>query len=119
MNDSQAASLKRVWEMAQGNHGGANVCAKFLLGLYNGARFKFDLTELRRLDSEMWTHCVNVLQLDFLPKREVHEWLNLLYGCTDMGDRFELLACDWRIKGRCSKDWEKDLRARRAQRSAA
>ena len=119
MNTTQAEALKRVWAMAQGNHGGANVCAKFLLGLYNGDRFKFDLTELRRLDDTVWRDVISVLELDANPRYEVHQWLNMLYGTTDMGDRFELLACDWRMKGKCKREWENELRARRTQRSAA
>lgn len=103
MTPIQAEALKRVWAMAQGNHGGAGVCAKFLLGLYNGNRFKFDLTELRRLDDSVWRDCIHVLELDAHPRYEVHDWLNQLHGVTDMGARFELLAWNWRQKNAVKK----------------
>lgn len=112
MNEKQADALKRVWEMAQGNHGGAGVCAKFLLGLYNGTRFKFDLTELRRLDDDMWAACIEVLRLDSHPHHEVHEWLNLLFGTRDMGDRFELLAWNWRQRHAVKKSEALEIQAR-------
>lgn len=118
MNENQAAALKRVWEMAQGDHGGSHVCAQLLLGLYNGDRFKFDLTELRRLDSAAWQDCMSVLAVDARPRYEVHQWLNLVYGVRDMGDRFELMACDWRMKGRCKKEWETEIRARMQARAS-
>lgn len=112
MNATQAEALKRVWRMAEGNHGGAGVCAKFLLGLYNGERFKFDLTELRRLDDDMWNACVEVLRLDAHPRYEVHDWLNQLYGVTDMGPRFELLAWNWRQKNAVKKPEAMAIQAR-------
>lgn len=112
MNGPQAAALKRLWEMAQRDHGGAGVCARFLLGLYNGHRFKFDLTDLRRLDDAVWQDCITVLGLDWTPIHEVHDWLNQIYGRTDMGPRFELLAWNWRMKGAVKAAEAKEIRAR-------
>ena len=74
-----------------------------LLGLYNGERFQFDLTELRRLDAANHKRAIALLELDARPRMEVHEWLNRLYGRTDFGHRFEHLAHKWNLKGKCKK----------------
>jgi len=97
------AALDRLWQTAQGFHGGAKVCAALLLGLYNGQRFRFDLTDLRLLDERHLNDCLAVLRMDASPKAEVHDLLNRLYGVTDMGARFEHLAYDWCMKGAVKK----------------
>lgn len=102
-SQEQLAALVRVWKQAQEFHSGAKVCATLLLGLYNGRRFPFDLTELRRLEGNNLNDCLTVLRLDARPTAEVHELLNRLYGVSDMGARFERLAYDWRLKGAVKK----------------
>lgn len=104
MRSLQLKALQRMWRLACGNHGACRVAAGLLLGLYNGNRFKFDLTDLRLLDTPNFNDALLVLALDWQPQREVHEWLNLIYGVTDMGQRFEHLAHDWRLPGRCKKE---------------
>jgi hypothetical protein len=84
-------------------HSAARVAAHLLLGLYNGTRFTFDLTELRRLDAANLKRALALLELDARPRMEVHEWLNFLYGRTDFGPRFEHLAHRWNLKGKCKK----------------
>lgn len=107
----QLEALLRLWPVAQRDHGGARVVCKFLLGLYNGQRFPFDLTDLRLLDHNLLSDVMQVLVMDSSPQCEVHEHLNRLLGRRDIGHRFELLACDWRLKGKCSKENERSLRA--------
>lgn len=85
------------------DHSEAKVAACMLLGLYNGYRFQFDLTELRRLDADNLKRALALLELDARPHMEVHEWLNRLYGRTDFGQRFEHLAHRWNLKGKCKK----------------
>lgn len=46
----------------------------FLGGLYNGPRFPFDLTELRSLDGELASACLDVLRYDHFSQAEVHTW---------------------------------------------
>ena len=99
----QLAALVRVWKQAQEFHSAAKVSATLLLGLYNGRRFPFDLTELRRLDENNLSDCLTVLRMDARPTAEVHELLNSLYGVSDMGARFEHLAYNWRLKGAVKK----------------
>lgn len=100
----QLAALVRLWNMAQRDHGGARVCARLLLGLYNGDRFQFDLTDLRLLDNGVLRDAFDVLIMDSAPMYEVHEHLNILAGRRDFGMRFEHLAHTWRVKGRCRND---------------
>lgn len=105
-------ALELLWQTAQRDHGGSRVCVKLLLGLYNGTRFPFELTELRCLDQEHLDAALAVIRMDASPKMEVHELLNRLYGRSDMGPRFELLARAWKLKGCCNKETEKYLRER-------
>jgi hypothetical protein len=116
---AQLDALLRLWKMASGHsHGGARVAARVLLGCYNGSRFPFDLTDLRLLDAQVLGDVLQVLVMDSSPQAEVHELLNRMLGRRDIGHRFELLACDWRLKGKCSKENERELReglARTAQ----
>lgn len=87
------------------DHSAARVAACMLLGLYNGDRFQFDLTELRGLDAGNLKRALTLLEFDARPRMEVHEWLNRLYGRTDFGPRFEHLAHRWNLKGKCKKAW--------------
>lgn len=60
-----------------------------LVGLYNGRKFPFDMTELRRLDRTVFEDCLAVLALDFQPEREVHEYF------VEGNRIFENLASIW------------------------
>lgn len=111
----QLAALQRLWILANGNHGACRVAARLLLGCYNGNRFPFDLTDLRLFDERNFRDAMLVLEMDSRPAMEVHEHLNRVLGRRDIGHRFELLACDWRLKGRCPKETERALRARYAE----
>jgi hypothetical protein len=84
------------------NHSAAHVAAQLLLGLYNGRRFPFDLTELRRLDAPHLDMALQLLRFDATPQAEVHELLNQIYSRHDFGMRFEHLADNWRMKGSLS-----------------
>ncbi len=85
-------ALKRLWQIANGHSGQCRTVAMFLLGLYNGQRFKFDMTNFRVLDGEIFHDCLVVLAMDWAPEKEVHEHLGV--PCS----RFEQLAKDWKIK---------------------
>ncbi len=43
-------------------------------GLYNGPRFPFDLTDLRSMDGELASACLDVLRYDHFGRAEIHEW---------------------------------------------
>jgi len=97
-------ALVRLWPIAQRDHGGAGVVCRFLLGLYNGTRFPFNLTELRRLDTDTLGDVMLVLQMDAtFCTREVHELLNQALGRRDIGPQLELLAYNRRLKGAIKK----------------
>lgn len=101
-------ALITLWNTTQQHPGtsGARVCAGVLLGLYNGERFPLDLTELRVLDDELLQSAIAVIHSDAERcQREVHDWLNVLAGRRDFGDRFEYLAHGYKSthKGRCTK----------------
>lgn len=78
-------ALQRLFELAeQSDSGQARRVATFLAGLYNGPRFKFDLTNLRALDHSLIEDCLAVLAMDaFACEREVHRYFE------DGGNRFE------------------------------
>lgn len=108
MNTSMnVAALVALWNVTQQHVGtsGARAAAGVLLGLYNGERFPFDLTDLRLLDGEHQKNAISVIACDAARcEREVHEWLNLLAGRRDFGQRFEHLAHEWRRKGKCKRE---------------
>ena len=102
-------SLIRLWNMTQEHVGtsGARVAAGVLLGLYNGDRFPFDLTELRALDPDNLTHALAVISSDAgRCQMEVHVWLNRVTDRNDFGPRFEHLAHEFICfkRGRCPKN---------------
>lgn len=100
-------ALINLWNLTQEHPGtsGARVATMVLLGLYNGPRFPMDLTELRHLDSNNLRDALLVIQSDASRcEMEIHEWLNRLTGKRDFGDRFESLAHDYKLKGRCRLD---------------
>ena len=73
---SQAGATEPLRALAQffmlatcHSHSGARVAAHLLLGLYNGTRFPFDLTDLRCLDSENLQLALTLLQFDARPQK--------------------------------------------------
>ena len=90
----QMEALRRLWAIANGHSGQCRIVAGFLLGLYNGEEYPFDLTDFRALDREIFIDCLAVLALDYHPEQEVHVRLGV------PGDRFAQLAKTWGIRGR-------------------
>jgi hypothetical protein len=113
-NNDQLHAVTELYKVAQGDHGGSNVSARLLLGLYNGARFPFDLTDLRRLDLRNFENALQVLTMDYQPHLEVHALLATLHGVPTvrMNYEFESWAHKWRLKGRCKKDELDHLKVR-------
>lgn len=66
-------ALNRLVSVALRPSGQGRVLGRFLLGLYNGEDFPFDLTDLRCLDLVLFEDCLKVLMLDYSPELEVHE----------------------------------------------
>jgi hypothetical protein len=108
-----ADALLHLWDMAQRTSSSEKVAARFLLGLYNGYRFPFDLTDLRLFDCANFKRAMLVLAMDHMPKAEVHVVLGDLLGRSgrDMGAAFEHLAYSLRLKGAAKKADLPELRA--------
>lgn len=80
-------ALIRLADIADRDSGQANTVRRFLLGLYNGYRFPFNLIELRGLDKALFDDCMAVLTLDArATAKEIHHYLD------DGGERFERWA---------------------------
>lgn len=88
-----ANALQRLYKVACGNSGQCRYIAGFLLSLYNGRRFPFDLTDLRGLDDALFDDCMDVLRMDArVTRQEVHNYF-------EKGTKkFEELADSWRIE---------------------
>jgi hypothetical protein len=70
-------ALFRLAKVAEGNTGQAATVRRFLLGLYNGYRFPFNLITLRGLDKVLFDDCLAVLKLDArVTRQEVHQYLD-------------------------------------------
>lgn len=93
------AALRRLLPIAQRDTGQSSVVARFLLNLYNGERFPFDMTDLRRLDYELFDDCMAVLKMDFQPQKEVHRYFE------DGGAIWEALAKEWGFKDYAGSTW--------------
>lgn len=91
--------------------GGGTRAAKFLLGLYNGTRFPFDLTDMRSFDDDNFAAAMTVLRMD--ARRtwcEVHVLLNAILGPgANAGAEFEHWAYNLRLPKRCKKEQLPDL----------
>ena len=104
----QLHAIKQIYDVARVHlgTGGGNTAAKLLLGLYNGRRFPFDLTDLRVFDRSNLEAAMVVLRMD--AERtwcEVHVILDAIL-CRDRGTgaEFEHWAYALRLKGRCTKE---------------
>ncbi len=85
-------ALRRLLPVAQRDTGQSMVIARFVLNLYNGERFPFDMTDLRRLDFQLFNDCMAVLRMDFQPQKEVHLYFE------NGGAIWEALAKQWGFK---------------------
>lgn len=102
----------RLVKVAQSDTGQSQVCGRFLLGLYDGPCYRFDLTDLRRLDSALVDDCLAVLRMDANPVREVHRLI-------DDGDAvFRRLRMSWASDDEAA-DWPEEERAERKKHHVA
>lgn len=82
----QLDAARLLFELAKRDLGtsGGRVCARFLLGLYNGWRFPFDLTDLRLLDERYFRAAMVVLEMDARNTwTEIHEILDAALPAPD------------------------------------
>lgn len=70
-------ALTRLAAIADRDTGQAGTVRAFLLGLYNGYRFPFNLVTLRGLDKDLYDDCMAVLALDArATAKEIHCYLD-------------------------------------------
>ena len=104
----QLAAVKQMYFLARQRLGtsGGNTAAKMLLGLYNGTRFPFDLTELRAFDDLNLCDALAVLRMDAgFTYCEIHTLIDAMFCDTySTGVEFEYWACKLKLRGRCKKD---------------
>ena len=73
--DAGLPALVRLAKIAQNDTDQAGTVRRFLLGLYNGNRWPFDMTTLRGLDKALFDDCMDVLRLDARATvKEVHQY---------------------------------------------
>jgi hypothetical protein len=107
--DAQIDAVTKLYRVAKQYlfTSGGNTAAQLLLGLYNGERFPFDLTDLRLLDEGNLTAAMVVLHMDAAHTYcEIHVLLDAILGLPlgqSTGNLFEHWAYDMRLKGACKK----------------
>jgi hypothetical protein len=69
------SALLRLVAGARQPTGQGHRLRRFLLGLYNGPEWPFDLTDLRNMDRDLQQDVLAVLQLDWHGGREVHNYI--------------------------------------------
>lgn len=87
-------SIDMLFDTARRHMGtsGGRVCATLLASLYNGDRVKFDASDLRRLDGELFEHALNTIRLCYELNREPHTFFD------DGGRLFEQMIADWGLE---------------------
>ena len=75
--DNGKSALIRLIPIAENDTGQSEVVRRFLLSLYNGSRFPFDLTRFRSLDKTLFADCIAVLSMDARAcVQEIHEYID-------------------------------------------
>lgn len=75
--DAGVPALHRLVDVAKRDTGQAETVRAFLLGLYNGYNFPFDLTSLRSIDKDLFDDCMSVLAMDArATKKEIYLYIN-------------------------------------------
>lgn len=69
------AALQRLTKVAAKDTGQSKTVGLFLLSLYNGYAYPLNPVHLRSLDANLHADCLAVLQLDYQPVKEIHEYL--------------------------------------------
>jgi hypothetical protein len=96
--------------------GGGGTCGRLLLGIYNGRRFPFDLTDLRRLDDARHAAAMTVLHMDSRRTYvEIHTLLDAILAVPSdksTGNTLEVWAHRMGLKGRCKKEYLAETQAR-------
>lgn len=76
-HDSGVPALKRLYEFSQGSSKESNIVGLFLMSLYDGRRFPFNLQLLKELSPSNLTACIAVIHLEYNARQEIYEYLAL------------------------------------------
>lgn len=71
--DAGIQALHRLIPAALSRTPTGKIIGRFLLGLYDGATYRFDLRHLHRLSLREFEDCLRVLEMDYMPEVEVHQ----------------------------------------------
>lgn len=75
--DSGVPALHRLVDVAKRDTGQSETIRAFLLGLYNGYTFPFNLVSLRSIDKALFDDCMVVLALDARATvKEIHLYID-------------------------------------------
>lgn len=83
-------ALNRLIPTALSHTAQGQVVGRFLLGLYDGAEYRFELPQLYHLGLRRFEDCLRVLNMDYAPEVEVHERVE------GGGDIWRQLIGQWR-----------------------
>lgn len=99
-------ALISLWNITQEHPGtgAAKAAVHILLGLYNSDRFPMPLSLLRSFDGKNLVAALEVIERAARGTSELHTVLDDITRRTDFGRRFEQLAHDYKLKGRCKKE---------------
>ena len=67
-------ALRRLVPIAFHSSEQSSVVARFLLNLNYGNRYRFDMTDLRRLDCDIHEDCISVLKMDYDLLKKIHQY---------------------------------------------
>lgn len=110
--DPRLDALAGLWHTAHGDRPEAGSAARFLLGMYEPARFTFTLADLAKMvDGRQFEACLSVLALLRGTTEPIQVLLHRRLGLRNMGARLEILACDWHAENRCSPGCEALIRS--------
>ena len=89
-------SLKHCVMSAQLDCGSSRVFAQFIASLYNGYRFKADVSDIGVLDPENFEHLMNVLRLCYMTQREPLTFID------NGSEVFEGIISQWDMEKKCN-----------------
>lgn len=69
-------ALTKVLRMALDDCGGSRVCRDFLLSMYNGHAYPFDMNGMCNLDGGLYAACITIMNINCRPNPpyEIHNW---------------------------------------------
>lgn len=104
--DIVASLVELVRLASSGDSGGECAARKLLLGLYDGSKYPFDLSELQRLDDEYFEDAMNCIRLRVRHRIEPHEFFingsAIFKRLTGSGNTCPLCDSDLLDDGTCS-----------------